>query len=118
MSNRKRTLIWIGIGIVPGALVGSFALFGVPGTTLPGYFNPPLPQPEGFGVDMVFHNIGITFTGLLAVALALVGAVVGARIGKSRRDPLKCVGCGYSLVELTGDKCPECGRTVNSTAPS
>ena len=48
----------------------------------------------------------------------LIAAIAFARTKNKDRDPLKCVGCGYSLVGLTGDKCPECGHTVSSTSPS
>ncbi len=62
----------------------------------------------------------------LVAMLALIGIVIAFVIGWIAaivcvvrwKHPLECERCGYSLVGLTGDKCPECGRTVSSTSPS
>ncbi len=52
-------------------------------------------------------------------SILLGGVIAAIAFARTKnKDPLKCVGCGYSLVGLTGDKCPECGHTVSSTAPS
>jgi len=57
--------------------------------------------------------------GLLAntAILGLVAAVLGAGVGwlwrtrsRSRRRAGRCVGCGYDLVGIRSDRCPECGR--------
>ena len=49
----------------------------------------------------------------------LLGGVIAAIVAACTRKqpgPPKCGKCGYSLVGLTGDKCPDCGHTVSTTA--
>ncbi len=40
----------------------------------------------------------------------LIAAIAFAHTMNNDRDPLKCVGCGYSLVGLESGECPECGK--------
>ena len=59
----------------------------------------------------------------IAVGTGLIGTLIGyvmyrKKRGRKQPGPPKCGKCGYSLVGLTCDKCPECGHTVRSTAPS
>ena len=74
-------------------------------------------------------DMGSFFAAIFIVGGVIVGGIcagIGAFVGYlsdksyTRNEPAspKCGKCGYSLVGLTGDKCPECGRTVSSTAPS
>ena len=57
----------------------------------------------------------------IAVGTGLIGTLIGyvmyrKKRGRKQPGPPKCGNCGYSLVGLTGDKCPECGHTVSITA--
>jgi len=47
-----------------------------------------------------------------ASAAALVPPVYLSMRRKRHGKTGRCVGCGYSLAGLSGDICPECGRTV------
>lgn len=53
-----------------------------------------------------------------SLLLGLLIAVIARSLTRNKPDSLPCGKCGYSLVGLTSDKCPECGHTVRSTAPS
>ncbi len=64
-------------------------------------------------------QLAVRYIGGPSILLGGVIAAIAFACTKNKdKDPLKCVGCGYSLVGLTGDKCPECGHTVSSTSPS
>ena len=58
--------------------------------------------------------------GLLGLGISTVVGIIAAIVCGVRwkRQTDKCEHCSYSLVGLTSDKCPECGHTVSSTAPS
>ena len=47
----------------------------------------------------------------ISVVIGWIAGIVCVVGWKSPTD--KCGKCGYSLVGLTGDKCPECGDTVS-----
>ncbi len=53
-----------------------------------------------------------------SILLGLAIALIAACLTQNKPHRLECGKCGYSLVGLTSDKCPECGHTVRSTAPS
>ena len=54
--------------------------------------------------------------GAPSILLGLVIALCLAIGIPNKLDPQRCGKCGYSLVGLTCDKCPECGHTVSTTA--
>ncbi len=56
------------------------------------------------------------FVGGPSILLGLLIALIAAVVTPNKLDPQKCGKCGYSLVGLTCDKCPECGHTVSTTA--
>ena len=110
-------------------LVGMLALFAV-GVAKPGrrarWFAGAggiFPAPFvvlGLADDGQFAGLFVVGGVILGGICAGIGAFVGYLSDKSytRNEPAspKCGKCGYSLVGLTGDKCPECGHTVSTTA--
>ncbi len=95
-----------------------------------GFYSPVIP---GCGLVMLWYvtfvrsdhavvNLimltAMLFAGVLSILLGLAIALIAASLTRNKPDPLKCGKCGYSLVGLTSDRCPECGHTVSSTAPS
>ncbi len=52
------------------------------------------------------------FAGVLSILLGLAIALIAASLTRNKPDQLRCGNCGYSLVGLTSDKCPECGCEV------
>ena len=52
------------------------------------------------------------FVGGPSILLGLLIALVAAKRTQNKPGPLECGKCGYSLVGLTSDKCPECGCEV------
>ena len=63
-------------------------------------------------------SMATVFVGGPSILLGLLIALCAAVGTRNEPDPQRCGKCGYSLVGLTSDKCPECGHTVSSTAPS
>ncbi len=51
--------------------------------------------------------------GGLSILLGLVIGSVAASFTRNKPGPLECGKCGYSLVGLTSDKCPECGEPLS-----
>ncbi|GAB5495809.1 MAG: hypothetical protein Phyf2KO_08890 [Phycisphaerales bacterium] len=67
----------------------------------------------------VLRNLTVLFL-LVALAVSIVRssrASTNLRAVKLALKKLECL-CGYSLVGLTGEKCPECGRPVITPAQS
>ena len=56
------------------------------------------------------------FAGVLSILLGLAIALIATSLTRNKPDPLKCGKCGYSLVGLTSDKCPECGQELSARA--
>ena len=56
--------------------------------------------------------------GVLSILLGLAIGSVAASLTRNKPNPLECGKCGYSLVGLTSDKCPECGCEVCAGAKS
>jgi hypothetical protein len=56
----------------------------------------------------------IWFCWWLAMAITcgsmMAGSMLWRRWRASRIDPTRCPGCGYSLIGLPSQRCPECGR--------
>ncbi|MCC6428843.1 MAG: hypothetical protein IT435_18730 [Phycisphaerales bacterium] len=49
--------------------------------------------------------------------LGAVGPVLWWAIwGEPRRTPGRCAGCGYDLLGLMGERCPECGEDVEANS--
>ncbi len=48
-----------------------------------------------------------------SILLGLVIGSVAASFTRNKPGPLECGKCGYSLVGLTSDKCPECGEALS-----
>ncbi len=70
-------------------------------------------EMKGFATGLAMFYVGGP-----SILLGLLFALVATKCTRNKPDPLQCDKCGYSLVGLTSDKCPECGHTVSSTAPS
>ena len=51
--------------------------------------------------------------GVLSILLGLAVGSVAAACTQNEPGPPKCGKCGYSLVGLTSDKCPECGEPLS-----
>ena len=97
--KRKTKAAWIGflVPVVPawGIVLYVFAEPGV-------FFD------SGWFGRGAATSMAVMFVGIPSILLGGVIAAVAFAITKN--DPLKCVGCGYSLVGLENDKCPECGK--------
>ncbi len=123
--------MWTPAAIVAGGLVGLVAYLCTSGApmsrrwkaALIGFFVPVVLASGGiFGAQLLCEHEGGYWKGFLTayavMYLGLPSPVVGGVIAaiafastkNKERDPLKCVECGYSLVALTSDKCPECGK--------
>ena len=56
-------------------------------------------------------GLAVMAIGIPSILLGVLFAAIASACTKNKeRDPLKCAGCGYSLVGLESDKCPECGK--------
>ena len=53
--------------------------------------------------------IAVVFAGGPSLLIGGVIAAIAYACTKNK-DPLKCFGCGYSLIGLTSGECPECGK--------
>ena len=95
--DRRGKAAWIGF-FVPVILSQGLVLCGLRAFFIHGHGS------VGIGTAVMLFSGGpsILLGGVIAFAIA--------NTMNKDRDPLKCVGCGYSLVGLTGDKCPECGK--------
>lgn len=51
-----------------------------------------------------------------SIPLGLVIGSIAAACTQNKLGPPKCGKCGYSLVGLTSDKCPECGQELSAMA--
>ncbi len=91
-------------------------------------FTPLATLPLGLMLWMVgrilFVDIGDGWSELFGLLFGMIGwgvsvvvGIIAAIVrGVRWKHPLKCERCGYPLVGLTSDKCPECGHTVSTTA--
>ena len=77
------------------------------------------------GLVADFYVSDLEMGDLLFFAVVVVGPsiLVGLLIGFVARSltenepgPLECGKCGYSLIGLTSDKCPECGQELSARA--
>ncbi len=130
-------LVLVAAGILVGGLAGLIASVrtsGPPmsrkaGAALFGFYSPVVP---GCGFVMLAYlkcvlsgpddwrgfdtSLATWVAGGPSILLGLLIALWLAVATRNEPDPQKCDKCGYSLVGLTSDECPECGHTFSETA--
>ncbi len=123
--------------VLVGGLAGMIATVCMSGppmsrkakVALIGFYSPVIP---GCGLVMLAYLEGVRmgpheyqgmstvlammFVGGPSILLGLLIALIAAVVTPNKLDPQRCGKCGYSLVGLTGDRCPECGHIVSTTA--
>ena len=63
---------------------------------------PLKPIWPGFAINTIFYAAIVWF-------LSFAPGAIRRRIGGVRRKRGQCASCGYSLRDITSEKCPECG---------
>ena len=97
-----------------GCLFG-FLFVAVPavGLAIFTFTRPCAPEMPGLGRGLAMWTIIAGVIG--GVIVGAIGAAIGNHIDRKGGEPgpLECGKCGYSLVGLTSDKCPECGEPLS-----
>ncbi len=73
---------------------------------------PVLVRSDGEWQDMAMVVAGMG----PPILFGLLIAVIARSLTRNKPGPLECSKCGYSLVGLTSDKCPECGQELCARA--
>jgi len=70
------------------------------------------PAPATASAEPPLRYMAVMQTAVYAASLGAAGVILGLIRRSSSMGPPTCVQCGYSLVGLTGQKCPECGTPI------
>ncbi len=121
-------LFWTSPAIVAGGLVSLIAYLCTSGPPMSrrgkaawiGFLVPVVPgQGSVLWAIYACLTAGSEYAGLTTMmfmlyfggpSILLGGVIAAIAFACTKNDPLKCVGCGYSLVGLESGECPECGK--------